>query len=98
LWSPWSLYSRETSPIIEKFSRLPEAVGIDFYKVEIADQPEICMQVGVGAVSFLFKHSSRLFVFLTTSLSKIPTVVLFKDGRKVDEVVGAEADKLEVKN
>ncbi|KAH9046963.1 thioredoxin [Lactarius deliciosus] len=52
----------------------PEHAGVEFYKVDVDDQPDISQEVGIRAM---------------------PTFAVYKDGNKVNELVGAVPAELE---
>jgi len=66
-WATWCGPCRQISPVFEKLST--QYPTLNFYKVDVDDQPEISADVGIRAM---------------------PTFALFKDGQKLDEVVGAD--------
>ncbi|KAF8604423.1 thioredoxin [Ceratobasidium sp. AG-I] len=71
-WATWCGPCRVISPIFEKFSA--EVTGVDFYKVDVDEQPDISQEVGIRAM---------------------PTFIVFKDGNKVKDLVGANPGGLE---
>ncbi|KAF8971854.1 putative thioredoxin [Flammula alnicola] len=73
-WATWCGPCRVISPIFEKFSNEPDYQNVDYYKVDVDEQPEISQEVGIRAM---------------------PTFLLFKDGNKIGDVVGAVPPKLE---
>ncbi|KAI9432067.1 thioredoxin [Lactarius indigo] len=74
-WATWCGPCRVISPVFEKHAENPENAGVEFYKVDVDDQPDIAQEVGIRAM---------------------PTFIVFKDGNKVEELVGAAPPKLEV--
>ncbi|KAF8079233.1 thioredoxin [Lyophyllum atratum] len=73
-WADWCGPCRAISPVFEKWSDSPDFSGVEFYKVDVDDQPDIAQEVHVRAM---------------------PTFVLFKDGNKIDDLVGANPKGLE---
>ncbi|KAJ5093095.1 hypothetical protein N7456_008956 [Penicillium angulare] len=72
-WATWNGPCRIISPAFEKMSDDPEFSGIQFYKVDADDQPDIVQQAGIRA---------------------LPTFIAYKDGSKVDDLVGANPQAL----
>ncbi|KAJ3494009.1 hypothetical protein NLJ89_g10898 [Agrocybe chaxingu] len=73
-WATWCGPCRAISPIFEKLSESQDYAGVEFYKVDVDEQPEISQEVGIRAM---------------------PTFLLFKDGNKRKDVVGARPQELE---
>ncbi|KAG8940846.1 hypothetical protein FRC04_004997 [Tulasnella sp. 424] len=72
-WAPWCGPCRTISPILEKLSNQEESAGVEFYKVDVDEQPDISQEVGIRAM---------------------PTFIVFKDGEKVKDLVGANPGAL----
>ncbi|KAG9121415.1 hypothetical protein FRC07_002640 [Ceratobasidium sp. 392] len=67
-WATWCGPCRVISPVFEKHSEEKQYEGVEFYKVDVDDQPDISQEVGIRAM---------------------PTFMVFKDGNKSGELVGA---------
>ncbi|GLB43646.1 putative thioredoxin family protein [Lyophyllum shimeji] len=72
-WATWCGPCRAISPILDKFSDLSEYANVEFYKVDVDQQPDISQEVGIRAM---------------------PTFIVFKDGNKVKDLVGANPQAL----
>ncbi|KAF9173483.1 hypothetical protein BGX21_003801 [Mortierella sp. AD011] len=72
-WATWCGPCKAISPIFEKMSE--ENPSVDFYKVDVDEQPDIAQEVGIRAM---------------------PTFITFKDGQKVNDLLGA--DRAALKN
>jgi len=73
-WATWCGPCKMISPIFEKMSGQAEFENVEFFKVDVDEQPDISQEVGIRAM---------------------PTFALFKDGQKVDELVGASPPGLQ---
>ncbi|MDH6629349.1 thioredoxin 1 [Streptomyces sp. LBL] len=73
-WATWSGPSKTISPVFEKFSNDEANGAVEFYTVNVDDQPAIAEEVGIRSM---------------------PTFMLYKDGEKVDTVVGASPTKIQ---
>ncbi|KAL4070400.1 thioredoxin [Scleroderma citrinum] len=70
----WCGPCRVIGPIFEKFSGQAQFSGVDFYKIDVDDSPDISQEVGIRAM---------------------PTFMVFNNGNKVDDLVGADPKALE---
>ncbi|RDB19202.1 Thioredoxin [Hypsizygus marmoreus] len=61
-WATWCGPCRVISPIFEKFSALEQYAGVEFYKVDVDEQPEIAQEVAVRAMPTftLFKDGAKI--------------------------------------
>jgi thioredoxin 1 len=95
-WATWCGPCRAISPIFERISG--ETPGVEFYKVDVDTQPDISQEVGIRAVSTCNADPGiRLnCAFAPVLLPQMPTFLFFKDGNKVDSLMGANPPGLEV--
>ena len=66
-WATWCAPCRAIAPVVEELASQYDG-KVDFYKLNIDENPNIPGQYGVRG---------------------IPTLILFKDGKVIDQVVGA---------
>lgn len=71
---------------------------MEFYKVDVDEQGDIAQEVGVRAVRLAFLLVKFYYPSYNRSFlnGQMPTFVVFKDGNKVSDLVGANPGKLEV--
>lgn len=71
---------------------------MEFYKVDVDEQGDIAQEVGVRAVRLAFLLVKFYYPSYNRSFlnGQMPTFVVFKDGKKVSDLVGANPGKLEV--
>jgi thioredoxin 1 len=69
--------------------------AVEFYKIDVDDQTAISQEVGIRAVccSLLVLFGRRSTVL---TVSQLPTFIVYKDGGKKGELIGADRHKLEV--
>ena len=67
-WATWCGPCRMIAPVVEELAG--ETEGVTFAKVNVDENGEVAMGLGIQA---------------------IPTLILFKDGRAVDQVVGVQS-------
>ncbi|KAL0563612.1 thioredoxin trx1 [Marasmius crinis-equi] len=79
-WTSWCPPCKSIAPIYESLSNLPEYSGIHFYKVEADQHAEMAESIAEGE----------------GGVRSIPTFILFKDGRKLREVVGPNVEGIKV--
>ena len=94
-WAPWCGPCKAISPVLAKFS--DETTGVQFYKVDIDDAPDIAEEVQIRVVrsfilSWLFLEWGKLNMWWF----QIPTFMIFKDGAKIKEFTGAQPAALKV--
>lgn len=93
-WATWCGPCRAISPVFEKMSESGDFAGVGFYKVDVDAVPDVSQEVGIRAVRvtiYTFTHG-------LTSMPgyvQMPTFAVFKDGSKIDELVGADRGALQ---
>jgi len=98
-WATWCGPCRTISPIFEKFSNDTDNADVDFYKVDVDEQQQIAQEVGIKAVRRALPFVPKIphaDCNRSFSYKQMPTFVLFKDGTKVDQLVGAHPGQLNV--
>ncbi len=95
-WATWCGPCRQISPIFEKLSN--ETDGVDFYKVDVDDAADVAQEVGVRAVSDPCVQIAAVCVAnRAPDRVQMPTFMMFKEGSKIGEVVGANPGHLTVR-
>jgi thiol-disulfide isomerase/thioredoxin len=86
------------SPIFETFAG--KYTNVQYYKVDVDEQSDISQEVGIRAVRLFFYFIMRVCGsdFLPMRMTQMPTFVAFKNGEKIDELVGANPGGLEVRH
>ncbi|KAK7025543.1 hypothetical protein VNI00_015896 [Paramarasmius palmivorus] len=77
-WAEWCPPCKAIAPIFEDLSNSDEYKGVGFYKVEADEHVEIAEAIAEG------EGGAR----------SIPTFILFKDGKKLREVVGPNVEAI----
>ncbi|KAJ8081229.1 hypothetical protein AAF712_008821 [Marasmius tenuissimus] len=77
-WAEWCPPCKAIAPIYEDLSNSEEYQGIEFYKVEADEHQDISEAIAEGE----------------GGVRSIPTFILFKDGKKLREVVGANVEAI----
>lgn len=67
-FATWCGPCKAIAPQIAKWSEDPQYSGVEFYKIDVDEVPDVAQELGITAM---------------------PTFLLFKDGEKVKEIVGA---------
>ena len=90
-WATWCGPCRVISPVFEQFSNSDQYTGVEFYKVDVDAQQDIAQEVGVKSVCSHCRLVNR-----KTDWFQMPTFLLFKDGNKIGEAIGAYPQKVQV--
>jgi thioredoxin 1 len=95
-WATSSGPSKTLSPVFEGLSN--ENENIKFCKIDVDELQDLAQELAISTVrnpSYLcvFRRHQR---FAELFIQKMPTFMIFKDGKKVDELVGADEGKLKV--
>ncbi|KAF8604406.1 thioredoxin [Ceratobasidium sp. AG-I] len=61
-WATWCGPCRIISPVFEKLSNEPQFQGVEFYKVDVDEQPDISQEVGIRAMPTfsVFKNGAKV--------------------------------------
>lgn len=100
-WAQWCGPCKVISPIFEKLSE--QFTGVEFYKVDVDAAEAISQELSIRAVriptlSFFLSFFPKWYAEVLRDWGgQMPTFILFKNGEKVKEVVGANPAALQVR-
>lgn len=91
-WASWCGPCRAIETVFEKHSQDCTASAIEFYKVNVHDQSKIAEAAEIRAVS----RPVRCLCPASSALSQMPFFIVYKNGQKLDELMGAHPTQLAV--